>query len=44
MQQKIVDLVGENELLKLNALFLQRFGKSYGLFKRHIAIVVPLNQ
>src|SRR5271169_3429142 len=44
MQQKVVNLIGENELLKLDALFLKRLGESYGLFKRNIAIVISMNQ
>ncbi len=44
MRQKIVNFVGKNNLLKLHALFSQRFHELHHIGKSHVAIVIALNQ
>jgi len=43
-REEAVDFVRENKFLEFDALFAEGFGKGDGLVKRHIAIVVAMNQ
>ena len=44
MRQEIVHLIGENDLLKLHALFAQRFHQLHHVSEGHVAVIVALNQ
>jgi len=44
MKQELMNLVGENQLLELNALLPQSFNQIHHLRKGHVTVVVALNQ
>ena len=44
MQKEIMNLIGKNQLLELDALFSQSLGKVNSFRKRNVAVVVALDQ
>ena len=44
MRQETVDLIWENQLLKLDALLAQSFHQADSFDERHVAIVIAVDQ
>src|SRR5580692_11055910 len=44
MQEKVMNLVGKNQLLELHILFSQRLNEIDGFRERNVAVVVALDQ
>ena len=44
MQQKIVNLIGENKLFDVNIAFTETRDKVHGLCKVHVAVVITVNE
>ena len=44
MQEKVMNLVGKNQLFELDVLFSQRFDEIDGFRERNIAVVIALDQ